>query len=276
MAVQGSLPQTVVVTGGASGIGAAIAERFAAGGDRVVIVDVAEAAGQATAQRLARDGGAVEFLAADLADPAARSELVARAIGAGGQVGVLVNNAATVGDRLALDALTEEDWARVLATNLTAAAFLARDAARAMPPGAAIVNVSAMQEHLPLPGHVAYVASKGGLSALTRALAVELAPRGIRVNAVVPACIQSPGFDHELGRSGQADTRLAVAASLLGRFGDPAEVAAAVHFLSSADASFITGAELRVDGGRPLSRRPDVLAVETLDDRSNGSASPSV
>lgn len=254
-------PRTVVVTGAAAGIGAAIAERFAAQGDRVVIVDIDEAAGRATAERLAGDGGVAELLVADLADPAARRALVSRAAVAGGRVDVLVNNASTVGDRLALDVLTEEDWARVLGTNLTAAAFLARDAARTMGPGAAIVNVSAMQEHLPLPEHVAYVASKGGLSALTRALAVELAPRGIRVNAVVPACIQSPGFDQELRRSGEPDTAVSPSASLLGRFGRPAEVAAAVRFLASAEASFITGAELRVDGGRPLSRQPDVLAT---------------
>ncbi|MGW5240198.1 SDR family NAD(P)-dependent oxidoreductase [Monashia sp. NPDC004114] len=278
--------RSVLVTGGAAGIGAAIARRFAREGAHVTIADRDEVALARTADEIALAGGVCDTVGVDLADAAARGQVVARTVAAHGSLDVLVNNAATVGDRLGVGDLTEDDWDRVLTTNLKAAAFLSQDAAAVMRPGATIVNVSAIQEYLPLEGHISYIASKGGVSALTRALAVELAPRGIRVNSVVPGCIESPGMQLERDRNTFGETvgntsggtaqpgapASAPVASLLRRMGLPSEVAEAVLFLASDGASFITGAALHVDGGRRMSRRPDGLTADPTPTRVEGSA----
>ena len=135
-----------------------------------------------------------------------------------------------------------------MATNIAAAAALCRAAANNMKErhAGAIVNVTSVQERMPVPTYAAYAASKGALLALTRALAVELSPHGIRVNAVAPGVIATEAFERTLGGS-RRDGDSTVIAALLGRKGHPEEVAAAVAFLASEEASFITGAEL---GGR--------------------------
>jgi NAD(P)-dependent dehydrogenase (short-subunit alcohol dehydrogenase family) len=156
--------------------------------------------------------------------------------------------------------MTALDLRTVLDTNLAAAALLGRDAAADMVRrgAGAIVNVTSIQEHLPLATHVAYVASKGGISALTRAMAAELSPLGIRVNAVAPGVVDTPGMrDQPALRNGDG---AATPATLLRRAGTPEEVADAIAFLASPAAAYITGTVLRVDGGRALSRFPDPLA----------------
>ncbi|WP_370444429.1 SDR family NAD(P)-dependent oxidoreductase [Meiothermus sp. Pnk-1] len=242
--------KVVLVTGAARGIGRAIAELFAQEGARLAVCDL-----RPEIQELAQSWGAFA-LQADIADEGDRERFVQGAVGVWGRLDVLVNNAAIAAAGSALR-VGLEAWRRVLEVNLTAPMHLSALAAREMAKagGGAIVNVASVQGLFAEQENASYNASKGGLINLTRSLALDLAPLGIRVNAVAPGAIATEGVLEAIAASQDPQRTLRDWEDLhaLRRLGQPSEVAQAVVFLASERASFITGAILPVDGGMTAS-----------------------
>jgi NAD(P)-dependent dehydrogenase (short-subunit alcohol dehydrogenase family) len=244
--------KVAVVTGAASGIGRATARALAAEGAMVGIADVDEAGGERVAAGIREAGGKAFFRRADVRSLADLEAVVAEAADRGGRLDVLVNNAA-VSVAGSAGEMSEEDWAEVVDVNLTGVwrgmrAAIPRMLAQG---GGSIVNLSSVQARVGLLGWAGYAASKGGIDALTRQAAVEYAPMGIRVNAIVPGTIATEMNERIMADSPDPDAVMAgwLAMHPMGRIGQPQEVAAAIVFLASDDASFVTGELLRVDGG---------------------------
>lgn len=231
-----------LVTGAGAGIGAAIAARLAADGYRVCIADRAAAAAEAAAEAIRKAGHEAFAETLDITNEAAQTALLERL----GPLDVLVNNAG-IFDVKDFFELTAEDFRRMYEINTVAMFTLSRRAAERMAKGARIVNI-ASRAMLGARHYAHYVASKAAVVGLTRAMALELAPRGISVNAVAPGAIETQML------KARSDTNLDGLRALqpLGRLGTPEDIARAVAFLAAADADFITGQVLLVDGGRSL------------------------
>lgn len=243
--------QSVLITGGARGIGLACAERFARAGARVLIGDVLDADGEAAASRLANEGLVVAYRHADAADGPQMDRLAAAAIELHGGIDVAVCAAGVGGPNVDFLDLPEADFDRVLSINLRGPFLLGKAVARHMKdtgrPGA-IIHISSVGAVLGVPTQTAYCVSKAGLGMLTKEMALSLAPYGIRVNAVAPGPIATD-LTAPLQANPEA-SRMVMSRTPLGRFGTVAEIAATVAFLASPDAGFITGQTIYADGGR--------------------------
>ncbi len=238
--------KAALVTGASGGIGAAVARALHAQGAAVVLSGTRQ---EALATLAAELGERAHVCRADLRDSAAPDALIAAAEAAAGPLAILVNNAGFTRDRLALR-MQDEDWQAVLDVDLTAPFRLIRAALRGMlrRRTGRIVNISSIVGATGNPGQANYAAAKAGLVGMTKALAQEVASRGITVNAVAPGFVVTPMTDAlpEAQR-----TRLAEAIPL-GRLGQPADIGAAVVYLASDEAGWVTGATLHVNGGMAM------------------------
>jgi 3-oxoacyl-[acyl-carrier protein] reductase len=238
--------RVALVTGAGSGIGRAVAEAFAREGASVTILDVDGERAAETARAIESGGGEALAVMADVCSAEDVARAVAETLARFRRLDVLVNNAGT-GVASPVEDLGEAMWDRVLDVNLKGAFLCTRAAVPAMKQqgGGAIVNIASVEAVKGIPGHSAYAASKAGITGLTRALATELAPFGIRVNYLCPGAVWTRMTEHWFSRQREQ----VVAGIPLGRIADPVDIAGPVLFLASDDARYITGQGLIVDGG---------------------------
>lgn len=243
--------KVAIVTGGAMGIGEATARKLAGLGASVAILDIDRDAGPKSAAMIAKEGGICGFFPCNVSVGAEVSQAVHSVVTKYGAIDILVSNA---GIQLYGDAVTtsEEDWDRLMGVNLKGCFLVAKFAVPHMiERGGAIVIVASVQSTTAISNSIAYVASKHGLLGLTRAMSLDYANKGIRVNCVCPGTIDTPMLRWAAGLSDDPEKVIQTCNHMhpLGRIGKPEEVADAITYLASPMASFVTGAALLVDGG---------------------------
>ncbi len=241
--------RTAIITGAARGIGLSCAERFAAEGSHVVIADVLDEAGKAEAKRL----GAT-YMHCDVSKSSDVTAVVAAVVKQHGAVDILLNNAAISISGDFLD-INEADYDKVIDINLKGSFLMLQACAREMvkqviagKPAGSIINMSSVNDTLAIPTIISYCVAKGGVSQLTRATSIYLAPHGIRVNAIGPGSIMT-GMLKSVVNDKAAMARV-MSRTPMGRVGDPSEIASIALFLASDDSSYVTGQTIYADGGR--------------------------
>jgi NAD(P)-dependent dehydrogenase (short-subunit alcohol dehydrogenase family) len=243
--------RTALVTGAAHGIGEATAHRLADEGAGVVCVDVHER-GLEVAEAIVAEGGSAAFRRGDVGVAEDIKDVIGFAVAQHGGIDVLVNNAAITLPK-GFEQTAEDEWERVQRVNLSSVYLFLRGAANAlrMSRNGAVVNVASFHAHATIQHFGAYAAAKSGVLGLTRSAALDLASAGVRVNAVCPGIIKTAMWDAWLAEveDPEATAREVTRHQPMGRVGRPGEVAAAIAFLASNEASYITGTTLYVDGG---------------------------
>ena len=248
--------KVVVVTGAGRGIGRAIAERFAEEGAVVAVNDVDAEAADETVGAITSSGGIATVALADVGDGDQVADMFDQVVARHDTVDVLVNNAGLVSPMLHFFEADEAWWRRILDVNLTGHFLCSHRAARIMAKagGGVIINMSSGGATRAHRAFTAYDATKGGIEALTRAMALDLGPYGIRVNALMPGSIDTSGLDLE-------QRRLRGENVPLGRIGEPSDMTGAAMFLASDDAAYITGDVIRVDGGMLAQQRSATVDI---------------
>lgn len=238
-----------LVTGAAKGIGAAIASRLAEAGAHVTLSDL-DPAGKATADALVAAGRSADFVTCDISDPTQLADAIGLASG-DDALDILVNNAGIYPTTGPIDSVTDAFVHRMLDVNVRAQYSAARDAARRMTRGGSIVNLASIAAVRGGTNITAYSVSKAAVVGLTKSFANELGPKGIRVNAIAPGIIDTPGVQEQMAplKAGGLDIDKSIAANPLRIAGQPDHIARAALFLSSDLAAFVTGVLLVVDGG---------------------------
>lgn len=248
--------QVVIVTGAAKGIGRAIAARFGAEGANVVVCDIDEAGATAAADSIIDAGGSALALTADIADEAHVDKLFDETLAKFGTVDVLVNNAGLVSPMKHFLEVDKAWWDRIISVNLTGTFLCCKRAAHIMAEkgSGSIINLSSGGATRAHRAFVAYDATKGGIEAMTRALALDLGPYGVRVNALVPGSIDTSGLSAE-------ERKLRGVNLPLERIGEPDDLAGAAAFLASDDARYITGHRIVIDGGMLAQQRSATVDI---------------
>ncbi len=250
------IDKVVLVTGAGHGIGRAIAERFASVGAKVAANDVDADRAGATADAISEAGGQAMGVAADVSDSDAVRAMIDAVMAEHGRLDVVVNNAGLVEPMLHFFEADEAWWRRIVDVNLTGHFLVSHPAARIMAKqgGGSIINMSSGGATRAHRSFTAYDATKGGIEALTRAMALDLGPYNIRVNALMPGSIDTHGLDLE--------QRILRGENVpLGRIGEPIDMTGAALFLASDDASYITGDVIRVDGGMLAQQRSATVDI---------------
>jgi NAD(P)-dependent dehydrogenase (short-subunit alcohol dehydrogenase family) len=255
--------KVAVVTGAADGIGHAIAAAFAREGAHVFLSDINDEGGRAFTKALRDAGHAADYVHCDVAVEKDIAGLIDAAVTQGGGLDILVNNAAIAIGGMPVHEMTDEQWHRLIAVNLTS---VFRGSKYALPHmikarRGSIINMASAQGHIGLDGWTAYAGAKGAVMAMTRQMAVEFGPHNVRVNSISPGTINTPMNEKVIADLGEHVARAWVKMHPIGRIGDPAEVAEAAVYLASDAAGFTTGIDLRVDGGLTAAPRyvPDLV-----------------
>lgn len=248
--------KTAIVTGGGTGIGEAICNRFSAEGARVVVAELEVENGMSTVESINASGGAAMFVKTDTSDSDSVRSMVATAVGEYGAVDILVNNAAAFVFGKVED-VTSDDWSRVFGVNVIGYANCVRELLptfRASGKGV-VVNIASVSSFIAQPEFVPYNSSKGAVAQLTRCLAMDLAPENIRVNGICPGSIKTRATDKHIDSLGLDREQSYIdfgQDALMKRMGEPSEIASVALFLASDDASYMTGAHVIVDGGMSI------------------------
>lgn len=253
--------KVVLVTGAGKGIGAAIAQRFASVGATVAVNDIDADAVTTTVEAITADGGRALAAVADVSDSASVASMIAAVMAETDRIDVLVNNAGLIGPMLHFFEADEDWWRRIIDVNLTGHFLVSHPVARIMARqgGGAIINMSSGGATRAHRAFTAYDATKGGIEALTRAMALDLGPYNIRVNALMPGSIDTTGLDLE--------QRILRGENVpLGRIGEPADMTGAALFLASDEAAYITGDVIRIDGGMLAQQRSATVDIKPPSD----------
>jgi len=245
--------KTAIITGVGAGIGQAIALRFAEEGARLLLNDRDQAAGQATLEKVKQLGAEAALAVADISQEAEARSISQSAVQHFGGIDILVNNAADFTSK-SVERAELADWQKVLGVNVIGTALVSKHAIPHMKArgGGAIVNLASISSVIAQPDFATYNASKGAILTMTKCMALDLAPFNIRVNSICPGCILTSASYREIERLGLTFEQWrdrAAPLHMLNRLGEPREVANAVLFLASDEASFITATHLMVDGG---------------------------